>query len=281
MSQNITPSQTLLYDAALTLAKASFAVLPAHTAYGAKCSCERPDCNSPGKHPKIVDWINRATADPEQVRRWWTSWPDANLGVATGSDGLIVIDIDPRNGGERSLKCLEDELGPLPDTATVGTGGGGRHFFFRTDLRIQSGSSVLGPGIDVKATSGFVIAPPSRHVSGKRYEWTLAPWAIPIANLPRSLERRLVTDGRPVAVHRKSLKRNWSLISQMVVTEGRRNDTLLRVAGHLLGRGVHAELAACLVHAFNQTRVRPPVSDAEVDGILDRIAQRELSKEGD
>lgn len=83
--------------------------------------------------------------------------------------GLAVIDIDPRNGGEDSLAKLEKELGSLPRTMTVRTGGGGEHIYLSlpggTDVR--SGS--LGSGVDSKSDGGYVIAAPSVHVSGRAY----------------------------------------------------------------------------------------------------------------
>jgi len=278
MSQSIIPSQTSLHDAALTLASAGFAVLPAHTAYGAKCSCQRPDCRSPGKHPKIADWVHRATSDPEQVSRRSRKWPEANLGVRTGIDGLIVVDIDPRNGGNGSLEELQKEIGRLPDTVTVLTGGGGKHLYFQTDFEVKSGSSILGAGIDIKGKHGFVIAPPSHHASGKRYEWIHAPWDVPISPLPHSIQARLRSRHAVTRQKREGHHSYWTSLSQAIVRQGMRNDALVRLTGHLLGRHVHPRVAACLVHAFNQTRVLPPLSDAEVNGILDRIAHRELLK---
>ena len=73
-----------------------------------------------------------ATRDVEQIRRWWTETPDANIGVATGSaSGFFVVDIDPRNGGDETLRDLEAEHGPLPPTVTVKTPGGGAHYYFQ------------------------------------------------------------------------------------------------------------------------------------------------------
>ena len=73
-------------------------------------------------------------------------WPNANVAVATGS-GLLVIDIDPRNGGNELLIKLEAELGPLPSTHTVRTGGGGEHFYLSVPkhVRIRSTSNGVAP----------------------------------------------------------------------------------------------------------------------------------------
>ena len=60
-----------------------------------------------------------------------------------------MLDIDPRNGGAKSLKRLKEELGPLPDTITAITGGGGRHLIFKHPpfpVRKDTIGKVLGPG---------------------------------------------------------------------------------------------------------------------------------------
>jgi hypothetical protein len=67
--------------------------------------------------------VKDATTDRGQIKSWWGASPNANIGIATGSEsGILVLDIDPRNGGARSLKRLKKELEPLPDTITAMTG---------------------------------------------------------------------------------------------------------------------------------------------------------------
>ena len=74
-------------------------VFPLHSVDANGCSCGSPACTGtkPGKHPRTARGCLDATTDADQVRAWWTQWPDANVGVATGG-GLVVIDIDPRHG---------------------------------------------------------------------------------------------------------------------------------------------------------------------------------------
>ena len=110
-----------------------------------------------------------ATTDPEAIRSWWTRFPDANIGIACGASGLVVLDIDPRNGGEDTLARLVARHGPLPATLEARTGGSsqpGRHLYFRGDLR----KGVLGPGLDLQGAGAYVVAPPSVVVAP--YEWT-------------------------------------------------------------------------------------------------------------
>ena len=107
-----------------------------------------------------------ATRDPARIARMLAAVPGGVLAIRTGTaSGLCVIDIDPRNGGQ-----LDRAL--MTPTATVATGGGGWHLYYRhprgptvTKLRDR-------PGVDVKADGGYVVAPPSIHpATGQRYRW--------------------------------------------------------------------------------------------------------------
>ena len=174
-------------QAALELASSGRRVFPCHTPAGAGCSCRRPDCASPAKHPRTRHGLRDATSDLEQVRRWWRRWPDANLGLCTGA-GLVVLDVDPAHGGFESLAALQRDLGALPATRTVRTGSGGLHLYFEHPGELRNSTGALGPGLDVRADGGYVIAPPSRHVAGADYR---LEDATPIAPLPRRLLERM------------------------------------------------------------------------------------------
>jgi hypothetical protein len=99
-------------------------------------------------------------------------WPNANVAVATGaSTSLVVIDIDPRHEGDQSLVRIATDYGPIPTTLTCNSGGGGKHiYFFCPDGSVRTRTALL-PGIDVRAQGSYIIAPPSRHVSGQPYVW--------------------------------------------------------------------------------------------------------------
>lgn len=154
---------------ALRYAAAGFAVLPLHSIYpDGRCTCRRPGSDScaPGKHPATEHGKDDASTDLEQVARWWErySW---NIGVRP-PDGMIVLDEDPRNGGD--LRFHEQVYGPLPRTLIAQTGSGGRHVWLRYD---GPAAGRLGPGIDVKTSRGYLVAPPSIHASGGTYDWTV------------------------------------------------------------------------------------------------------------
>jgi hypothetical protein len=99
-----------LRDAALAYARRGWPVIPLHhlaAKAGAGCSCPWPDCGSAGKHPRTVHGLKDASTDPDQIRRWWTRWPKANIGVVTGkASGFIVLDIDPYHAGDLTLSSI-------------------------------------------------------------------------------------------------------------------------------------------------------------------------------
>lgn len=152
---------------ALAYAEAGHEVLPLHTPTPTGCSCRRPGCESVGKHPRVMRGKDDATADPETVARWWSMWPDANIGIRP-APGVVVLDIDPRNGGGTQVVRMQRRYGTLPATRTARTGGGGLHIWYR---RHGPTLGQLAPGVDIKTSSGYLVAPPSVHASGGRYEW--------------------------------------------------------------------------------------------------------------
>jgi len=110
-----------------------------------------------------------ATRDVEQVAAWWQRWPTANVGIATGAEsGLLVVDIDGEEG-ELALAELTAQHGALPLVPEVITGRG-RHLYFSFDERVKNSAKRL-PKIDTRSTGGYVVAPPSVHPDGRRYEW--------------------------------------------------------------------------------------------------------------
>ncbi len=165
-------------DAAIAYAKGGWSVFPVHSPARRGCSCGQGTCDSVGKHPRTTSGLTAATTDLETVEEWWWRWPTANI-AAVVPDGLLVVDLDPRHGSDGTAEGLA-----LPDTLTVRTGGGGEHRYFTHpggDLR--QGAGVLGPGVDTRMPGrGYVLLPPSKHPSTRRYQWVDASAAV--ASLP-------------------------------------------------------------------------------------------------
>jgi len=124
------------------------------------------------KIPALTDWPNLASNDPVQIESWIRDHPQCNWGIVTGqASEIFVVDIDPRNGGNESLKRLEAEHGEFPKSIRSKTGGGGQHLYFRLPSSSVKWSKSIAAGIDIKAGGGQVIAPGSIHPDGGIYEW--------------------------------------------------------------------------------------------------------------
>ncbi|MDD5759169.1 MAG: DUF3987 domain-containing protein [Desulfobulbaceae bacterium] len=160
-----TTSKTMHLDAALSYAKQGWPVFP---------------CNV-NKTPKTKNGFKDATTDEKIIQDWWRQFPDASIGVATGSASwLFVLDVDLPDG-PNSLARLEQENGPLPATLEQRTGTGGRHLFFKNPegVNISISAGKIGPNLDTRCQDGYVIAPPScgwdnkaQKETGTLYEWT-------------------------------------------------------------------------------------------------------------
>jgi hypothetical protein len=136
-----------------------------------------------------------ATTDAATVEAWALAAPDANVGIACARSEIVALDVDDRRGGHDSLDGLERQHGELPPTWEALTGGGGRHLYFRHPGGEFRGE--VAPGVEVKAEH-YVVAPPSVHPSGHRYEWSVDghPDEVEVAELPVPWRERIVAPSR-------------------------------------------------------------------------------------
>ncbi len=258
-----------LKASALGYAGAGMAVFPLHSVDAGRCTCGRTDCDGPGKHPRTNAGFKDSTTDPEVIEGWWKKNPDANIGIRTGG-GLVVLDVDPEHGGDDSLHELEREHGQLPATKECLTGGGGRHLYYEASGNFRNSAGKLGPGLDIRGDGGFVVAPPSLHISGNRYVWEVTSFEVEKAAMPDWLEALLAQGGNGNAPA--------AAVSD-VIPQGKRNAELASVAGTMRRRGmVPDEILAALTVA-NEQRCKPPLHDDEVEGIAASVGQYEPAYE--
>jgi len=119
-----------------------------------------------------------ATTDHKLIDFWFDYDQNINIGIACYKSGLVVFDIDFRNGG-----VIDERFEP---TYTVKTGDGYHLYYQANQSDVFAGK--LETGIDIK-WKGYVAAPPSIHPSGAIY--TLIDDRDPIV-LPQQL-RELAT----------------------------------------------------------------------------------------
>jgi hypothetical protein len=217
-----------------------------------------------GKIHLVKNWPALASTDDATIKEWWTRYPEANIGIATGAlSDLFVLDVDPDKGGEDSLRSLEAQFGSLPQTIEVLTGGGGRHYYFRHPrIPIGNSASQLGPGLDIKTEGGQVVAPPSIHPKTKRaYEWEAAhhPDDVSLAEVPAWLLQHLTAQpgqGRPTFVVPAS------------IPDGQRNDQLFRLARALKLKGLSQEAILVALACENAVKCPHPLPADELEQLV-------------
>lgn len=245
---------------ALDLIEEGFHIIPLHNPTENGCSCGK-DCGSIGKHPRISGWPEKASRDPSDIRHWWRQAPNANIGVVCGKKSdLVVLDMDPRHNGEQSLDKLEEEIGCFTQTATIQTGGGGKHFYFRypgSDKLINSNGK-LGDGLDIKTDGGYVVGPGSIHQTGQKYGWLLRMENI--EPFPERVIEYLKKEKRQTTNRNKI----YSLSSIDSIHEGKRNDSLFILGVKLRDKGMTQKQIYNELLDINAKRCQPPLDDREI-----------------
>jgi Bifunctional DNA primase/polymerase, N-terminal/Primase C terminal 1 (PriCT-1) len=272
---------------AVRYVQAGMAVLPLHRPVlherTYRCSCGRQSCSSPAKHPfgrLVPNGLRDASSDAKTVESWFQE-ARINVGIATGAvSGIVVLDIDPRHDGDETVAVLEQEQGPLPHTWRFMTGGGGEHILFRhPGAPVSNSAGKIGPGIDVRADGGYIVAPPSQHISGRPYAISVDhhPDDVQLANLPAWLLRRLLPESAATKPAPEPA-RDWRSTVSAVIAEGERNRTLASLSGHLLRNRINPWVALDLLQAWNRTHCCPPLAETEVLATVRSIARREISR---
>lgn len=243
---------------ALRYAGFSWPIIPLHSIdHKGNCTCGKKDCSSPGKHPKTKNGLKDATTDVEQIKKWWPKDSDlpSNIGIVTGGEsGLVVVDVDGDEGfealGEERVKDLQNESVPCVTT------GRGFHYYFKSKTPIKTKPGFANK-VDIKADGGYVVAPPSLHSSGKRYEWLTEP------------DGELPDVPSWVFEDRQSEKKPAVKTASNTIPEGHRNDALFRLACSLRAKDVSYDTASIALKVENQKRCEPPLPDGEVGSLLD------------
>ena len=263
---------------ALEYTKYGWHIIPLHSINSdGSCTCRRgKSCDAKGKHPLFKGWYNNATTDNTVITRWWNKNPNANIGIATGrKSGILVLDIDPRHDGDKTLMALEHKYGNLPPTVTAITGGGGQHRIFKYPNGIKVPNKVsFAQGLDTRSDGGLIVAAPSIHNSGNHYRWerNLSPADVPVADTPDWLIKLMSKSVTPKA---RTAKRQTS--NSNPVFEGNRNNYLTSLAGTMRRRGMSESAIYAAISAENTAQCNPPLDDAEVAKIARSISQYEPS----
>lgn len=264
-----------------------------------------------GKQALLTDWRNVAARGSKQITSVFlqathktTKYGEfqtekserLNIGINLETSRLVVIDIDPRNGG--SLEDVVAALGKLlPNTYTVITGSGGWHIFLQLPdgIGIPSCEPHQLKGVDLKGFGGYVIAEGSVHKCGQAYRHDqTTPRKIAVAT-PELIERiKVLWDVEKLANKQKNivtvsakanpLARKDKVAAQVVkarrdlccdIPDGQRNTTLFQDLCSIRARGADDTEIARLANQYNEARCKPPLEQSEVDGIIEQVCRYE------
>jgi Bifunctional DNA primase/polymerase, N-terminal/Primase C terminal 1 (PriCT-1) len=233
-------------------------------------------CQPRDKQPAVANGVKAATTDAETIRQWWRQLPEANIGIATGTpSGIFILDVDSIDA-EAELRKLEAQHGALPATVEVITARGRHVYFQMPDAPIRNSAGKLGPGLDIRATGGYVLAPPSIHPTGRRYEWSV-DCASAIAQAPAWLLRLIAAPTNSNGGKNATPPSEWRDLVRGV-SEGARDCSLTKLTGYLLRRHVDPFVTLELIRTFNATRCTPPLPDRDVERIVASVAGLELKR---
>ena len=248
-----------MYDAAIEYAKKGFAVFPLK--YRDKVPLTRNGCKD-------------ATTDAAQIKAWWQKYPNANIGLATGSVSqnvfVIDLDIDEDRGidGYHSLEDWQREHGDFPETWTAITGRGGYHLYYRGNGKIKNRAGIID-GVDIRGNGGYVVAPPSIHKNGNRYEWEYSPDEFEIAKADNNVEYFLNHDDQ---------KQGTAFTMPNIVAAGQRNQMLFRFACMMQAKGASDQSVFAATMAENESSCSPPLSEQEVKVIVSSATRYDKGK---
>jgi hypothetical protein len=213
------------------------------------------------KTPYTQHGLKDATQLQVAVKEYWAWWPNAGIGLVT--DGMVVLDFDKKSGGAESYKAMVAKFGALPKTRTHRTGGGGLHYIYRNPngSNIRNTAGLAGyAGVDLRANGGYIVAPPSKHISGKCYEvFDPAPiipapsWLVDLIKQQRGTSLAIPSDGEPIP-------------------EGHRNATLASMAGSMRRKGMTSEEIEAALLVINR-RCNPPLDPKAVSRIASSVAR--------
>ena len=199
----------------------------------------------------------RRRATHDEVKGWFSRWPDSRIGLVTGAiSGIMVVDADNADIHQK----LETEL--LPDNLITpkATSPHGWHYYFQHHPKIRNGTEVAGlKGLDTRGEGGFIMAPPNPALNGAGYAWVLGmePWTIPVAPLPDKLLKLLLSSSAAYSSAASTRART------LVWKKGGRDDTLFRVANCLIKGGMSPDHVAEVVEQLALKVCDPPFDPVE------------------
>lgn len=239
-----------------------------------------------GKRPITTNGLSDWFDDPEGAKELWGKFPDLNIAIVCGSasGGLVVLDFDEDDGkdvhGYDTLSDWEDESGELPATATAITGRGGMHFLYRSKKSYHP-SVNRDLGVDVRGEGSYIVAPPSVHPNGNRYEWNSgdAPWEREVAEVDANVDAFIDHVQRNGGVGQDDEQGERFQLPQRI-RNGERNEILYRYGCSLRSRGYADDAIGALLREANEKRCINPMDDGELRTVIKQVCKKGPGHDG-
>lgn len=245
---------------------------------------------TPGEKKPIVSWreYQSKKASIDEIKRWWSQTPNANVGIVTGKlSNLFVIDLDkykPDYNETEVNKLISDSI----VTPTAISPQGGQHLYFSFPEEALSINAGVIPGVDYRGEGGVIVSPPSINGNGRGYSWIegLSIFDLPLAQVPQSFKNALFNNDKYIikgGIVRggddkgidQSLQSEQSL---QFLQEGQRDQSLFHVANCLAKGGLEKNLAYKVIEIIGNNCIPPfpkHESYTKVDSAFERVKRRE------
>ena len=239
------------------------------------------------KHPISKHGLNDWFDNPEDARKLWSQRPNLNIGIVCGtpSHGLVVIDVDvdeeKDKDGYATLSAWERTYGDLPETSIAITGSGGMHYLYRTDRTMIRPSVNDDLGIDIRSDGSYIVAPPSIHPNGSRYEWQDHPEDVPILTATHLVYDFIDYVQRNGGKTDESKKDNGKFQLPDKIGKGNRDNIMFKYASHLRAIGRSDTEILNSVMGANFMRCNPPLDSKDIQRIVRSACKYERGETSD
>jgi len=240
------------------------------------------------KRPAVAGWtqFQKRLPTEAEVKGWFTQNPDANIGIITGKiSNLCVFDLD----SDDAQKYAEEQ-GGFPLTVKALSSKGPHYYMTYPDFEVRP-SVNHQLKIDIRAEGGYIVAPPSIHGSGVAYTWdedlslfnfntaACTPWMIDflkeVSKKDAPEKKKASNKNNAVAIPVAPFKNDYAELLKNGCSEGSRNDSSIRLVGHLFGKNLDAEEIWELIKDWNHSKNTPPLDETELRDIVNSIKKHE------
>lgn len=232
------------------------------------------------KRPLTKNGFQDATTSAKAINEWWTRFPNANIGIATGqvSGGLVAIDMDvdkekDKDGYHTFVKWCDDNYLILPDSWLSITGRGGYHLLYKSAFPVPSKIGWL-QDVDIRADGAYIVAPPSIHPNGTRYEWEQNPDEYDLITTD-DIDVEFVFNS--VIASNKADKSEPLKVPE-TIPEGHRDEFMFKLACKYQAMGMSDEVMLVALQKENELRCKPPLSKREIEK---KVKQAQKYKKGE